>query len=207
MDRLVHVKDLKNRNLTMLELMKSYIFGDKKIEIYDEDKIYNKGDIIVSYNPSTGKTEVIQAKEDNITGPFDETKWENTSIINTVGAGKIDNMIIIDSEDKSTDDTRVWFQIQGMKDFHPGYDLIPYDHYSANMSEDLFPIEEIGKAPEEDVKMYFTAIEKEASDQYIKPGIKPEKLEISSQDNIHVQNTTPPESTTIWIKRKERSKK
>lgn len=203
MDRLVHVKDLKNRNLTMLEIMKTYMFGDKKIEIYDEDKIYNKGDIIVSFNPNTGKTDVIQATEDNITGPFDESKWENTSIINTVHAGKIDNMIVIDSEESSTTpETKVWFQVQGIKDFHPGYDLIPSDHYSAHIAKGLFPIEEIGKVPEEDVKMFFTALGEHDSEEYIKPGIKPETLPIASQDNIHVENTTPPESTTIWIKRK-----
>ena len=55
-------------------IMKSYLFGSDQVSEYSSSKTYNKGDKVYIVNID-GTVTVYTAKEDSITGIFNETKW------------------------------------------------------------------------------------------------------------------------------------
>lgn len=91
------IKVIPNENVTLLELLSTYVFGDMSIQKYDPNKIYNKGDLIAYINPITNRVEILQCLFDNVTGPFERDKWsESISLKNVINVMEdIDKMIIV----------------------------------------------------------------------------------------------------------------
>ena len=91
----------------ILNLLRQFIFGNADISIYDQDRVYSRGDKAFIINPATGDIQVVISDKDNVTGPFDETKWKNITLSDTIGSGA-DKAVII-SEYRPTDPvTKIW---------------------------------------------------------------------------------------------------
>lgn len=58
----------------ILNVLKNIVIGDKPIVEHSETSIYNKDDL-VSVTNADGSVNIYKAKENNITGPFDISKW------------------------------------------------------------------------------------------------------------------------------------
>lgn len=68
--------DYKNStNPSLLDHVITFVFDNTDVYEYEEDFIYNKGDLVWVYNPETNRYVIYRCDEDNVTGPFDETKW------------------------------------------------------------------------------------------------------------------------------------
>lgn len=123
------IKVIPNENVTLLELLSTYVFGDMSIQKYDPNKIYNKGDLIAYINPITNRVEILQCLFDNVTGPFERDKWsESISLKNVINVMEdIDKMIIV-SRYKPVDEdiskrAKLWYQC--IRDL--GYIEYPWD--------------------------------------------------------------------------------
>jgi len=74
--KLTLVKRIVDRNeevVNSYNLILSALFGNKLPELYDPSKTYVKGDSILAINGST--YEIYVAKEDGLTGPFNDEMW------------------------------------------------------------------------------------------------------------------------------------
>ena len=79
MAKLTFVKKVVNEEvINSYNLILNVLFGGKIPEIYDENKVYNKGDVIIRINEE-GMYELLVCTKDNITGPFNEDYWSPIS--------------------------------------------------------------------------------------------------------------------------------
>ena len=67
-------EDVINTN----QLILNSLFGNILPDQYDENKVYNKGDVIIRINEE-GMYELLVCTKDNITGPFNEDYWSPIS--------------------------------------------------------------------------------------------------------------------------------
>lgn len=71
------IKNLSNENPTIAQLAFAYVFGGKAPEMYDPDKTYQKGDVIIKYDPITNTYVIYKAGETIQPGStFDPSQWE-----------------------------------------------------------------------------------------------------------------------------------
>ena len=109
------VKKLNDPNiLNIQQLLFSYIFGDDIPALYDENKIYNTGDVILHLNEND-VYEILGAKEDEITGPFNEEYWQKISLTDIIkdadilnGGGR--NVIIISDVQPDIKSNKIWLK-------------------------------------------------------------------------------------------------
>ena len=77
----------------ILNLLKNFIFGSSDVEIYDRNRKYKIGDKAFIIDTITGNIKVVTAKQNNITGDYDPTKWVNATLADTVGGA--DKVVVI----------------------------------------------------------------------------------------------------------------
>ena len=109
------VKKLNDPNIMNLQqLYFSFIFGDEIPGLYNENGIYNTGDVILHLNESD-VYEILGAKEDGITGPFNMDYWQKISFTDIIkdadmlnGGGK--NVIIISDVQPDVKSNKIWLK-------------------------------------------------------------------------------------------------
>lgn len=68
--------DYKNStNPSLLDHVITFVFDNTDVYEYEEDFTYNKNDLVWVFNQDTNRYVIYRCNEDNITGPFDKTKW------------------------------------------------------------------------------------------------------------------------------------
>lgn len=106
-------KDFSDR----IQILNSYIFGDKEIFNYNENYIYNLGDFIKKINNETGEYEILQCNENNVTGAFNPLKWQKNNVSSLVSGETVNNKIIQLSESQPLEPNNIlWYQIKNIKD-------------------------------------------------------------------------------------------
>lgn len=106
-------KDFSDR----IQMLNSYIFGDKEILNYNENYIYNLGDFIKKINNETGEYEILQCNENNVTGAFNPLKWQKNNVSSLVSGETVNNKIIQLSESQPLEPNNIlWYQIKNIKD-------------------------------------------------------------------------------------------
>lgn len=60
------------------QLILNSLFGGILPDFYDENKVYNKGDVVIRINEK-GEYELLVCLKDNVTGKFDESCWRPIS--------------------------------------------------------------------------------------------------------------------------------
>ena len=106
-------KDFSDR----IQMLNSYIFGDKEILNYNENYIYNLGDFIKKINNETGEYEILQCNENNVTGAFNPSKWQKNNVSSLVSGETVNNKIIQLSESQPLEPNNIlWYQIKDIKD-------------------------------------------------------------------------------------------
>ena len=105
-------KILDDENINSYQLILKALFGTNTPGFYNESKVYNKGDVILVV--VDGAYELRMCNSDNVTGPFNEEKWQavsftalfkdgstitqNNKIINTKQEGLADDLATIVSK-------------------------------------------------------------------------------------------------------------
>ena len=69
---------LRNDVLNTNQLILNSLFGGILPDFYDENKVYNKGDIVIRIN-GNGEYEILVCLKDGTTGKFDESLWKPIS--------------------------------------------------------------------------------------------------------------------------------
>lgn len=74
-------KIVDDGTINSFNLVLNTLFGGKFPELYDENKVYNKGDfVIANYN---GVTKVFKVNKDGVSGPFDINNFDEIMFLNT----------------------------------------------------------------------------------------------------------------------------
>lgn len=119
--RLKHIKNITSPNvITTYQLILNSLFGDNLPAEYDKNKRYNKGDVIITMLPNGGYRLKI-AKEDNIKGTFDNTKWNDVYFTNLFRSGSALDMdfskaIQISVDQPRDKDNMEWYQPVSVKE-------------------------------------------------------------------------------------------
>lgn len=104
------IKTLTPNNLSLLQILKSFVMGGKNIQTYVNYTTYDKGDTIIEYNSITNKYEILACKQDGTTGTFDPSKWEPTNLSSSVG-----DLIQLSMDQPSTSSNKLWYQLIKVK--------------------------------------------------------------------------------------------
>ena len=113
--RLKFVKKLNDPNiLNLQQLYYSFIFGDNIPGMYDENRIYNSGDVILYLNENN-VYDILASKEDEVTGPFNEEYWQRISLTDIVKDGDIlngggKNVIIVSDTQPEVKSNKLWMK-------------------------------------------------------------------------------------------------
>lgn len=98
------------------QLYFNFIFGGKAPQIYDENKIYNTGDIILKKN-EYDVYDIYVCKEDNVTGPFNIDLWQKVSLTEIIKNGDIINgggggrdLILVQDTQPDNKHNKIWLQ-------------------------------------------------------------------------------------------------
>lgn len=76
MAKLTFIKRVVNEKvINSFNLILNVLFGGKTPELYDENKIYNKGDCVIIVED--GKHKIVVVNRDNVTGPYNPDFFEN----------------------------------------------------------------------------------------------------------------------------------
>lgn len=105
-------KILDDENVNSYQLILKALFGTNTPYFYNENKVYNKGDVILVIVDGTYELRICNSN--NVTGPFNEEKWQNVSftglfkdgstitqnniIINTKQEGLVDDLATVVSK-------------------------------------------------------------------------------------------------------------
>lgn len=105
------IRDLtSSKNTLITQILKQYVFGDRDIREFSEDKDYNHGDVVIFFNED-GSYTLRQPKEDNVTGKFDDSKWMEIIISDLVQNWERKSGLVVVSDIKPTyEDNLIWFQ-------------------------------------------------------------------------------------------------
>lgn len=91
----------------IVNLLKNFIFGNSSVEIYDQNKVYNSGDKAFVFDIATGDIKVVTATEDNVTGQYDVSKWNDMTLADTIGSG-LDDVLVISDKEPTERITQIW---------------------------------------------------------------------------------------------------
>lgn len=117
MASLKFIKNIQSPNGTVLQLLSSYIFGDNDIQPYNPLNVYSRGSMILVFNTITNRFEILQCNDDNVTGPFNPSKWVRNTVNEYIGGSKVNDKLIILSVEQPTDPANlVWYQIKNTRE-------------------------------------------------------------------------------------------
>ena len=91
----------------ILNILRHFIFGDSEIELYDQGKVYNTGDIAYIIDSKTGSVKIITALTNDITGPFDNNKWDYSTLTDTINKG-IEDTVVIQYHEPTRKHVQIW---------------------------------------------------------------------------------------------------
>lgn len=107
-----YIKTLKHtENISVPECLNAFIFGNKLPEYYSQSTIYNKGDLILTFNIAINRFEIKECQDNLITGDYNPSKWK-INLASEVITGKIPNFTLVQISDiKPVDITNlIWIQ-------------------------------------------------------------------------------------------------
>ena len=71
-------KLIREDSVNVNQLIISTLFGNILPELYDENKVYNKGDVVI-VTDENGKYKLVTIMKDNVTGPYNPEEWFEVS--------------------------------------------------------------------------------------------------------------------------------
>jgi len=90
-----------------LNLLRSFVFGNEKIEEFDPNREYNTGDKAFITDKSTGKIKIIIAVKNGIKGPYNSANWNNYTFSDNV-MNNLQRVVSISATEPSDKNIQVW---------------------------------------------------------------------------------------------------
>ena len=194
----------------ILNLLKNFIFGNSQIEIYDQDKIYNKGDKVYVIDSATGDIKVVTAIADGITGPYNSNKWNDMTLTDSIERG-LDDVIVISPSEPTSRLVQMWLTPNGYSThLIPAPIEIPVvdDENSVNIVfiNGAIPIvEDVNNADLDYLSIGDLVFDWEGEGEIVIPGVSDiesgSELIVDEQDDVEVSDDEPGASNVafIWI--------
>lgn len=117
MAQLRHIANLRNdASATILEYLNSYVFGNNLPQFYNPNKTYNRGSLILNYNPTTKRFDILECIDDCVTDIYNPSDWQSNNVVDNI-TGKFANTKLIQVKTIQPDDLSnvVWFQQMKVK--------------------------------------------------------------------------------------------
>lgn len=118
--KLKYIKSLANSSVTAINLLSSFVFGGVNVGPYEPGLVYNKGDFIAKLD-AAGNITVYKCLHNGVTGVYDESDWEYTTVKDNIGGGSA-GVIVSELKPGEDEDHRVWWHVRSTikgKDPHP----------------------------------------------------------------------------------------
>ena len=111
-------KIVNDEVINSFNLMLNILFGGKVPEIYDENKVYNKGDTVIIND--NGVYKVVTVTKDGVTGPFDINNFEEiifTELFKDSSLLTQNNTVLQSTQEALSDDVATLvYELAGMLD-------------------------------------------------------------------------------------------
>ena len=203
MASITFLKNLKNGNKTLLEILNSFIFGNKKINVFDPNTIYRKGDLILV--DTEDGLEVRQALIDIESREYEETQWSST-IVKDWFINLSNNIASISKTQPIELENVLWFvPIKYYTDTVPNPDVEEYPSEMTTLfSPRAFAVGEYeeGETPSEiDTGVFFDIESSEIVENYTSDDrfVGDPEVKLTSNDHMLVDDDPPTNSDTlIW---------
>ena len=128
-------KLVREDSVNINQLIISTLFGSLLPEIYDEDKVYNKGDSVIIIDEN-GKYKLVTITKDNVSGPYDPDIWHDVSFTDIFKDSSIitqNNTIIKNSQEGMADDlATLVFNLAGLLDNDMEFNQIFRENFKNN---------------------------------------------------------------------------
>ena len=199
------VKNLKNGNRTLLEILNSFIFGNSKIELFNSEKTYKKGDLILV--ETDDGLEIRQAKVNVKSKEYKEHEWTTTIVKDWFINLSTNIAMISDNTPTELDNVVIWYKpIRYYSDVVPSPDTdieYPTEMTTLFNSEAFLTDEYEGdEVPEEiDIGVFFDIESSEEVENYGSDDRFEDdpKLELDENEDMLIDDDTPTDSdTVIW---------
>jgi hypothetical protein len=199
------VKNLKNGNRTLLEILNSFIFGNSKIELFNSKKTYKKGDLILV--ETDDGLEIRQAKVNVKSKEYKEHEWTTTIVKDWFINLSTNIAMISDNTPTELDNVVIWYKpIRYYSDVVPSPDTdieYPTEMTTLFNSEAFLTDEyENDEVPEEiDIGVFFDIESSEEVENYSSDDKFEDdpKLELDENEDMLVNDNPPTDSdTVIW---------
>ena len=141
------IKSLKDeKNINIIQLIKSFMYGDSEISEYEDTTIYNKGSVVIKFDPTTNRFNTYRCIVTQSSNTWVESEWRKetagTAIFN------VNDKLIIHSNTKPdvVTDNKLWFHdikkntdgtintITKIKNDTDGYETL----YTATVTENVY---------------------------------------------------------------------
>lgn len=117
----------------ILNILRHFIFGESDIELYDQGKVYDTGDIAYIIDSKTGSVKIITALSNGITGPFNPDKWDYSTLTDAINKG-IEDTVVIQYYEPKRQHVQIWLTPDSYS-----------SHYIPWPEEEVPPIPEDGR--------------------------------------------------------------
>lgn len=102
---------------SILNVLRSFIFGNEEIQKYDENKIYNTNDKVYIIDKFTGKVQVVRAITNDITGEYNPEYWVEITLGDLFEA-ELDSSVIISNLEPVAPSVQMWFEPKSYSEYY-----------------------------------------------------------------------------------------
>lgn len=179
-----------------MELVSNYLFGDRTIELFDENRIYNKGDVVLFVDEDGNKV-LRQPIVNNVTGEYNSELWEKITISELINIDRRNKEIIeINVRQPKSINNMIWVN--------------PLEYSTNDKLDDLGNDTSLDTTKTEDGTIIFSSITPQDDDNrmWIRPiNVKTdyefdiEGLELAfvkGLSDIKISDVQPEDGETIW---------
>lgn len=104
------IKDLRDtQNYDLMQLMHSFIFADRDLNPYEPGNEYNRGDVVIKYDPDEKRFVIYTCIVDNSSSTWNPDEWEKENITNSA-SNMSDRLIVHNSQNPDDSYNKLWFQ-------------------------------------------------------------------------------------------------
>ncbi len=194
MQGLTLLKDMNIGSPNILQLLKSFVFGDRPLEFYDETKTYVKGDIVLI---KENNTVIVKQAEETVTGTYDPSKWSDPDLTQAA-ATNAQNIVIFSKDFPTVDDNKLWVRPAKRKNIK-----IPFmgeiTRVSLTFDANDFPM--VDETVPQDIEQYGLFFDYEGTDtSETSTEFNPQLTSLlDDQSDVEISPNVPEEDVPLWI--------
>lgn len=140
------VKDLRDeKNINIIQLLKSFLYGDVEIKKYLDGKRYSKGDVVIKYDSTTKRFNTYRCIVTTSSTTWVNSEWQKETIDTSVFK-MADKIIVHSTQQPNNIDNKLWMHdiktnpdgtvntVVKVKNKNNGYDTL----YTATVTDNVY---------------------------------------------------------------------